>query len=61
MRYGAPGRLVAQVPLSAAARLLAEIRFLGGRGWERPVGKLRIEGKDYEVADGDTMEIRFNV
>ena len=24
-------------------------------------GKLRVEGKDYEVADGDVLEIRFNV
>ena len=24
-------------------------------------GKLRVEGKDYEVADGDVMEFRFNV
>ncbi|MFM7392706.1 MAG: hypothetical protein ACKO2R_09680 [Actinomycetota bacterium] len=22
---------------------------------------MRVEGKDYEVADGDVMEIRFNV
>ena len=27
----------------------------------RDVGKLRIEGKDYEVADGDVVEFRFNV
>ena len=27
----------------------------------RDVGKLRVEGKDYEVADGDVIEIRFNV
>ncbi|NBT21492.1 MAG: DUF933 domain-containing protein, partial [Actinobacteria bacterium] len=27
----------------------------------RDVGKLRVEGKDYVVADGDVMEIRFNV
>jgi ribosome-binding ATPase YchF (GTP1/OBG family) len=24
-------------------------------------GKLRVEGKDYEVIDGDVLEIRFNV
>ena len=24
-------------------------------------GKLRVEGKDYEVVDGDVLEIRFNV
>ena len=27
----------------------------------RDVGRLRIEGKDYEAADGDVMEFRFNV
>jgi GTP-binding protein YchF len=27
----------------------------------RKVGKLRTEGKDYEVVDGDVMEFRFNV
>ena len=33
-----------------------------GRG-PRPAtsGKLRVEGKDYEVQDGDVLEIRFNV
>jgi len=25
------------------------------------VGKLRVEGKDYEVQDGDVLEFRFNV
>ena len=27
----------------------------------KEVGKLRVEGKDYEVVDGDVLEIRFNV
>jgi len=27
----------------------------------REAGRIRSEGKDYEVADGDTLEIRFNV
>jgi hypothetical protein len=27
----------------------------------RDAGVLRVEGKDYEVADGDVLEIRFNV
>ena len=27
----------------------------------RETGKLRLEGRDYAVADGDVMEIRFNV
>jgi ribosome-binding ATPase YchF (GTP1/OBG family) len=31
--------------------------------WQKAkeLGKIRAEGKDYEVVDGDTMEIRFNV
>ena len=27
----------------------------------KEAGKLRVEGKDYEVVDGDVLEIRFNV
>ena len=27
----------------------------------KDLGKLRVEGKDYEVEDGDVLEIRFNV
>jgi len=37
--------------------------LLGFGSWSkaRDAGKIRSEGKDYEVADGDTLEIRFNV
>jgi ribosome-binding ATPase len=38
-----------------------ELIDLGSWSKARDVGKLRIEGKEYEVADGDVMEIRFNV
>ncbi len=38
-----------------------ELLELGSWSAARDVGKLRIEGKDYEVADGDVMEFRFNV
>ncbi|HET6954801.1 MAG TPA: redox-regulated ATPase YchF [Acidimicrobiales bacterium] len=38
-----------------------ELVDIGSWSKAREVGKLRIEGKDYEVADGDVMEIRFNV
>jgi GTP-binding protein YchF len=38
-----------------------ELVELGAWSKARDVGKLRVEGKDYEVADGDVMEIRFNV
>jgi GTP-binding protein YchF len=38
-----------------------ELVDLGAWSKARDVGKLRVEGKDYEVADGDVLEIRFNV
>ncbi|MBW3645780.1 MAG: redox-regulated ATPase YchF [Actinobacteria bacterium] len=38
-----------------------ELLELGSWAKAREVGKLRIEGKDYEVADGDVLEFRFNV
>jgi ribosome-binding ATPase len=34
---------------------------LGSWSKAKEVGKLRVEGKDYVVEDGDVMEIRFNV
>jgi ribosome-binding ATPase YchF (GTP1/OBG family) len=34
---------------------------LGSWASARDVGKLRVEGKEYEVVDGDVLEIRFNV
>jgi ribosome-binding ATPase len=34
---------------------------IGSWSKAREVGRLRVEGKDYEVADGDVVEIRFNV
>ena len=38
-----------------------ELLELGSWAKARDVGKLRVEGKDYEVVDGDVLEIRFNV
>ncbi len=38
-----------------------ELLEIGSWSKARDVGKLRIEGKDYEVADGDVVEFRFNV
>ena len=38
-----------------------ELLELGSWNKARDVGKLRVEGKDYVVADGDVLEIRFNV
>ncbi len=34
---------------------------LGGEAGARTAGKLRLEGKDYTVADGDVIHFRFNV
>ena len=31
----------------------------GGEAGARDIGKLRLEGKEYEVADGDVMHFRF--
>jgi ribosome-binding ATPase YchF (GTP1/OBG family) len=33
---------------------------LGGEAGAREAGKLRLEGKDYVVNDGDVMHFRFN-
>jgi len=38
-----------------------ELLALGSWQKAKDVGRLRVEGKDYEVADGDVVEIRFNV
>ena len=38
-----------------------ELLALGSWAKAKEAGKLRVEGKDYEVQDGDTLEIRFNV
>ncbi|MGH9279427.1 MAG: redox-regulated ATPase YchF [Acidimicrobiales bacterium] len=38
-----------------------ELLTLGSWAAAREAGRLRIEGKEYEVADGDVLEIRFNV
>lgn len=38
-----------------------ELLELGSWQKAKDAGRLRVEGKDYEVADGDVLEIRFNV
>lgn len=38
-----------------------ELLALGSWAAAKAAGRLRVEGKDYQVADGDTLEIRFNV
>jgi len=39
----------------------ADFDQLGGEAPAKAAGKLRIEGKDYTVQDGDVMHFRFNV
>jgi GTP-binding protein YchF len=38
-----------------------ELLDLGSWNKAREAGRIRVEGKDYEVADGDVLEFRFNV
>jgi GTP-binding protein YchF len=38
-----------------------ELVEIGSWAKARELGKVRVEGKDYEVQDGDVLEIRFNV
>ena len=38
-----------------------ELLEIGSWSGAKDVGKLRVEGKEYEVQDGDVLEIRFNV
>ena len=38
-----------------------ELNGLGSWNKAKEAGKLRVEGKDYVVEDGDVLEIRFNV
>ena len=38
-----------------------ELLDMGSWTKAKDLGKLRVEGKDYVVADGDVLEIRFNV
>jgi GTP-binding protein YchF len=38
-----------------------ELLSLGSWTAAKEAGKLRVEGKEYEVVDGDVLEIRFNV
>jgi GTP-binding protein YchF len=38
-----------------------ELLDIGSWAKAKELGRIRVEGKDYEVADGDVLEIRFNV
>jgi ribosome-binding ATPase YchF (GTP1/OBG family) len=45
------------------AEVIAFDDYIAGRGeaGARDVGKLRLEGKEYIVREGDVMHFRFNV
>lgn len=47
--------------IAAETVAYADLVALGSHAKAREAGKLRIEGKDYVVQDGDVMEFRFNV
>lgn len=38
-----------------------ELVALGGLSQARTTGKLRLEGKDYPLQDGEVMQVRFNI
>jgi len=47
--------------IAAETILWSDLIEFGSTGKAREAGKLRIEGKEYVVRDGDVMEFRFNV
>ena len=69
-RFTGQVRVVGEAADAATARrvvagldpdiVLADVR-LGGETKAKEAGKMRLEGKDYIVKDGDVMHFRFNV
>lgn len=47
--------------IAAETIAFQDLITLGSHGKAREAGKLRIEGKEYTVQDGDVIEFRFNV
>ena len=47
--------------IAAETMAFCDLNTLGSAAKCREAGKFRIEGKEYEVKDGDVMEFRFNV
>ena len=47
--------------IAAEAVHFDDLVSLGSFAKAREAGKLRIEGKEYVVKDGDVVEFRFNV
>ena len=52
---------VAQMTLGQIGGRRHDLLAIGSWPRAKEQGKLRVEGKDYEVQDGDVLEIRFNV
>jgi hypothetical protein len=50
---------IAQIPFGETISYADYVRC-GGEAGARDAGKLRLEGKEYVVADGDVMHFRFN-
>jgi len=47
--------------IAAETVAFGDLKAAGTMGKVREAGKLRVEGKEYVVQDGDVMEFRFNV
>jgi ribosome-binding ATPase YchF (GTP1/OBG family) len=47
--------------IAAATVAFNDLVTLGSQGKAREAGKLRIEGKEYVVQDGDVIGFRFNL
>jgi len=47
--------------IAAATVAYADFIACGGEAGAKDAGKLRVEGKEYVVQDGDVLEFRFNV
>ncbi len=47
--------------IAAETIAFSDLVTLGSQAKAREAGKLRIEGKEYVVQDGDVIEFRFNV
>ena len=47
--------------IAAQTVSFADLQHFGSEVKAKEAGRLRIEGKEYEVQDGDVMEFRFNV
>ena len=47
--------------IRAEVMAYSDLDELGSEKAVKEAGKLRVEGKDYEVQDGDIIEFRFNV